>query len=51
MFNSLKEQISYFNEVSVFVGFTGSGMTSAIFMQNNQTVVEVVCPLSFGNSE
>jgi hypothetical protein len=46
-FFSLKEQIGFFNEVSVFAGFTGSGLTSSMFMQPGQTLIEVVCPLKF----
>jgi hypothetical protein len=51
MFNNLKEQIAYFNSVSVFAGLTGSGLTSSLFMQNGQTVIEIVCPLRFGEDE
>jgi capsular polysaccharide biosynthesis protein len=48
-FNSLQEQIDFFSKVSVFAGFTGSGMTSSMFMQPNQTIIEIVCPLMFEN--
>jgi hypothetical protein len=48
MFNSLEEQVKYFNSVSVFAGLTGSGLTSAMFMQKRQTVIEVVTPMRFG---
>ena len=51
MFKSLKDQISYFNGVSVLAGFTGSGLTSSMFMQNGQTVIEVVCPIKFTQYE
>lgn len=51
MFKSLKEQIAFFNSVSVFAGLTGSGLTSSLFMQNGQTVVELVCPLKFTEDE
>jgi hypothetical protein len=50
-FSSLKQQISFFNEVKVFAGFTGSGLTSSMFMQPGQTLIEVVCPLKFGSEE
>jgi capsular polysaccharide biosynthesis protein len=47
-FSSLKEQMGFFNEVAVFAGFTGSGLTSSMFMQPGQTLIEIVCPLKFG---
>jgi hypothetical protein len=47
-FRSLKEQIAFFNQVSVFAGYTGSGLTSSIFMQPGQTLIEIVCPIKFG---
>lgn len=49
-FGSLKEQMTFFNEVSVFAGFTGAGLTSSMFMQPGQTVVEIVSPMRFGDS-
>jgi hypothetical protein len=50
-FSSLKEQMGFFNEVEVFAGFTGSGLTSSMFMQPGQTLIEIVCPLKFGDIE
>jgi hypothetical protein len=50
-FGSLKEQMSFFNDVSVLVGYTGAGMTSSMFMQPGQTVVEIVCPLKFEDGD
>jgi len=50
-FFSLKEQLEFFNEVSVFAGFTGSGLTSSMFMQPGQILIEVVCPLKFSFGE
>ena len=50
-FSSLKEQINFFNQVSVFAGLTGSGMTSSMFMQPGQTIIEVVCPITFGDRD
>jgi hypothetical protein len=48
-FEGLKEQIKYFDDVSVFAGYTGAGMTSSMFMKPKQTVIEIVCPLKFDN--
>lgn len=47
MFDTLEEQMKYFEDVSVFAGFTGAGLTSSIFMKPGQKVVEIVCPLIF----
>jgi hypothetical protein len=47
-FGSLKDQIAFFDQVSVFAGYTGSGLTSSIFMQPGQTLIEIVCPIKFG---
>ncbi len=47
-FGSLKKQIAFFDQVSVFAGYTGSGLTSSMFMKPEQTLVEVVCPIKFG---
>jgi hypothetical protein len=46
-FETLKEQIKYFDDVSVFAGYTGAGMTSSMFMKPGQTIIEIVCPLVF----
>jgi hypothetical protein len=51
MFQSLELQIKYFNDVSVFVGFTGSGLASSMFMQPGQKVVEIVCPINVDKSQ
>jgi hypothetical protein len=50
-FKSLKDQIKFFNQVSVFAGYTGSGLTSSIFMKPGQTLIEVVCPIKFATCE
>jgi hypothetical protein len=50
-FRSLKEQMRFFNEVEIFAGFTGSGLTSSMFMQPGQTLIEIVCPLKFVNAD
>jgi capsular polysaccharide biosynthesis protein len=50
-FNSLQEQISFFHSVSIFAGLTGAGLTSSMFMQPGQTLIEIVCPLKFGAGE
>jgi hypothetical protein len=47
-FGSLKKQIEFFDQVSVFAGYTGSGLTSSIFMKPGQTLIEIVCPIKFG---
>jgi hypothetical protein len=47
-FKSLKEQIKFFDQVSVFAGYTGSGLTSSMFMKPGQTIIEIVCPIKFG---
>jgi small nuclear ribonucleoprotein (snRNP)-like protein len=47
-FGSLKKQIEFFDQVSVLAGYTGSGLTSSIFMKPGQTLIEVVCPIKFG---
>jgi hypothetical protein len=47
-FGSLKKQIEFFDQVSVFAGYTGSGLTSSIFMKPGQTLIEVICPIKFG---
>jgi hypothetical protein len=47
-FGSLKDQITFFDQVSVFAGYAGSGLTSSVFMKPGQTLVEIVCPIKFG---
>jgi hypothetical protein len=47
-FESLEEQIRFFDKVSVFAGYAGSGLTSSMFMKPGQTVLEIVCPIKFG---
>jgi hypothetical protein len=47
-FGSLKKQIEFFDQVSVFAGYAGSGLTSSMFMKPGQTLVEIVCPIKFG---
>jgi hypothetical protein len=50
-FGSLKEQIAFFDQVSVFAGYTGSGLTSSMFMKPGQTLIEIVCPIKFGTCQ
>jgi hypothetical protein len=47
-FGSLKEQIAFFDQVSVFAGYAGSGLTSSMFMKPGQVLIEIVCPIKFG---
>jgi hypothetical protein len=47
-FESLEEQIRFFDKVNVFAGYAGSGLTSSMFMKPGQTVLEIVCPIKFG---
>jgi hypothetical protein len=47
-FGSLKKQIEFFDQVSIFAGYTGSGLTSSMFMKPGQTLIEVICPIKFG---
>lgn len=42
---SFREQVSLFYEAEIVVGTSGSGLTNAVFMQNNTTVVELFTPL------
>lgn len=49
-FDNLFQQIKFFNEVSVLAALTGSGMTSSMFMQNGQTVLELVTPIRMEDS-
>jgi hypothetical protein len=50
-FGSLKKQIAFFDQVSVFAGYAGSGLTSSIFMKPGQTMIEIVCPIKFGTCQ
>jgi hypothetical protein len=50
-FENLKQQMAFFNDVGVFIGFTGSGLTNSLFMQPEQVLVEIVCPLRFSDTE
>jgi hypothetical protein len=47
-FGSLKKQIEFFDQVSVFAGYAGSGLTSSMFMKPGQILIEIVCPIKFG---
>jgi hypothetical protein len=47
-FGSLKKQIEFFDQVSIFAGYTGSGLASSMFMKPGQTLIEVICPIKFG---
>jgi hypothetical protein len=46
-FEDAKSEISYFRDVKVFAGFTGSGLTNSMFMNPKQTFIEIVCPIKF----
>lgn len=46
-FSTLKEQIEYFDGVSVLAGVTGSGLVNCLLMQDGQLVVEIVAELVF----
>lgn len=46
-FNSLAEQIKYFNETEIIVGVTGSALTNSLFMQDGQKVVDIISELVF----
>ena len=43
-FNSIEEQINYFNDVIVLVGATSSGLLNSIFMPSGGLVVELMTP-------
>ena len=45
-FKNIKEQIRFFDQVKILAGVSGSGLTNALFMQPNSTVIEIVTPLS-----
>jgi hypothetical protein len=44
-FESFEDQIRYFNEAAILVSTSGSGLTNALFMKPQQTVVELLSPL------
>lgn len=44
-FSSFQEQLEYMYSVKTLVSLTGSGISNSMFMQPNQTVVELVTPL------
>lgn len=43
-FKTLEEKINYFNEVKTIVSISGAGLTHAMFMQPNQTMIEIFTP-------
>ncbi len=45
---TFKEQFELFNSCSTLAALTGSGLTSLIFMQKNQQVIEIVSNLMIG---
>jgi capsular polysaccharide biosynthesis protein len=45
---TFKEQFELFNSCSVLAGLTGSGLTSLIFMQPHQIVIEIITKLEIG---
>jgi hypothetical protein len=47
-FKSFIDQLNYMYKVKTLVSLSSSGLTNAIFMQPNQTVVEIVTPLTIG---
>jgi hypothetical protein len=49
-FETIKDQMAYFHDVRVFAGYTGAGLTSSMFMQPGQTIVEIVCPIRFSDN-
>ena len=44
-FGSFQEQLNYMYSVKKLVSVSGSGLTNSLFMQPNQTVIELVTPL------
>jgi hypothetical protein len=44
-FDSFQEQLNYMYSVKSLISLSGSGLTNCLFMQPNQTVVELVTPL------
>jgi hypothetical protein len=50
-FKTFKDQIAFFHEVEVLAGVSGSGFTNLIFMQDNQTAVDITAELVFSNGE
>lgn len=50
-FSTLKEQVEYFDGVSVLAGVSGSGLVNCLLMQDNQLVLEIVAELVFDEGE
>lgn len=44
-FANIEEQINYAYTIKTFASLTSSGISNAVFMQPNQTLIEVVTPL------
>jgi hypothetical protein len=42
---TFKEQFELFNSCSVLAGLTGAGLTNLLFMQKNQTAIEIISQL------
>jgi capsular polysaccharide biosynthesis protein len=45
-FSDFKEQINYFYTVKTLISVTGSGLTNAMFMQENSNIIELSTPFS-----
>jgi len=50
-FTSIKEQINYFNDVSLLIAATSSGLLNSIFMPPNGTVIDLITPIIPGVSD
>jgi hypothetical protein len=48
--STFKEQFELFNSCSTLAGLSGSGITSLIFMQENQEIIEIVSELLVGST-
>ena len=46
-FNTFREQLEYMRSVKVLASVTSSGITNALFMEDGQTVIEIVAELVF----
>jgi len=44
-FLDIIEQINYFNSAKIIVGLTGNGLMNQLFMNNNQTIIELSTPI------
>jgi len=41
MFNSIEDQIKYFDKAKIIVSLSGSGLTNLLFMRKNTTIIEL----------